>query len=443
MLFKQYLDYRIFLWIATAVFLYLIMDIPVIDPIWNLFSDANEYREQSQRDLFSLDFFAPQEWLHPRPFTMPLIYKIAGSDPYNMVRMQKFIYCICVFVFAFSFLAYIKNAIVKVISFYTLLFFFTWWNIVGWSDNILSESISISLMLLWFAIILYYYRKQNRIGILLLIPATILLSFTRDTWPYIILLFFILNVALFFKKNRFKSALLLSGFAILLFFTQSYTAERGIRTRLPVFNSIAGRIVQSEKYLDWWVKKGMPQSGQLVKDFKGAKVDAGGRPMIYARYIDSTYTELFIWINARGKSLYQQFVLTHPSYFFLAGEDKKDIERIFCYSSNDYFKKPQGFFANAHNVFPVFGLWSTLILVTISSFLWYKRRRIIYGFPLILFILVAANALLSYNADTMEVNRHLFITGIMAELISLLVIFLCADYIIRGAKAGKRSRNLL
>jgi uncharacterized membrane protein len=79
-----------------------------------------------------------------------------------------------------------------------------------------------------------------------------------------------------------------------------------------------------------------------------------------------------------------------------------------------------------------------LPLVIICAYVWRRRKKIIYGFPVILFILFTANVFLSYNADTMEVVRHLFITQIVQQFIDIFMIAVLADLLYRIYKARKR-----
>ena len=194
--------------------------VPKIEPIWTNFWDANDYRVQSERDLFSKDFLAPvpRRWYTPRPFTTPLMYKLADSDPFKMVMLQKIFYCFSIFALIFSFLQYVKSKKVKILSYFSLLFFFTWWNIVGWSNNVVSESIALSFMFLWFAVILLYYKYQNILTVIVVLITTVLLSFSRDTWPYIILVFFLLNIFIM-GKNKLNGTIPIFLFVIALLFS--------------------------------------------------------------------------------------------------------------------------------------------------------------------------------------------------------------------------------
>lgn len=430
--------------IAFIYFFYLIVFTSKTEPLWNFFPDSNDYITQSKSSLLSIEFYAPKPrmWFSPRPFTVPLFLKMIGSDPYDMVLFQRIFYCGCVLILILSISSFVLNIYLKFFFQILLLYFFTWWDIVGWSNSVVSESVSTSLMFLWFATILYYLKKPQILSLLCLILVSFLLSFTRDTWPYIILIFAISNFVVFklIKKSILKLNVVFLFFSITLFIIQNITSNIGERYKLPVFNSIVGRVSQTPDYLEWFKKEGMPMADQIVKDFNGVDVDSQtGRPIIYQKYNDSLYIALFDWVKLEGKSKYQKFILTHPGYFFFTDQTKEQIQRIFCTNpyKQGYFQVPDGFFMNADHVLPFFNLWSCVFLMGLMIVLFIRNKKVVYLFPLLLFALFACNIMLSYNADTMEVNRHLLTSQIILEFICILsFIFLC-DYFLNSIKKRK------
>lgn len=423
--------FRFLLWFGFLFFCFTILIVPQTDPVWQVYPDVQDYVHQSKADVLSKDFLFPESIgaFSPRPFTIPLFFKLVDSDPYKFILFQKILYCLFVICLILSVLVYLKSCFFKLLTQYILLFFFTWWNIVGWTDLPVSESLSNSFLLLWFAAILYYYYKPGNLSLILLFVVSFLLSFTRDSWPYVILLFFVFNV-LFTKLiniNTFKKNLLLLVFPVCLFVFQNFTNNTGQRYKLPIFNSIAGRISKNDAFLDWFKNEGMPNAVELKQDFKSIDIDLEGRSVVYKRYSDSTYTKLFNWILEKGKSTYQKFVLTHPRYLLLLDIPSDKIAyNIFCYNTS-YLSAPQGFFINADCVFPLFNIPVYLIVSIVTLILVFKTKQIKYIFLFLVFLLFTANAYLIYNADSMEIQRHLYITTIVFELASMLLILFAAE----------------
>lgn len=431
---KHLIIYGIFS-LGFLYFSYLIICTITTEPIWNSFPDSNDYIAQSKNSLFSLDFYSPppNPKFSPRPFTIPLFLKMASSNPFYMVLFQRIFYCLCVLIFILTITVSIINPYLKVLYQFLLMYFFTMWDLVGWSDNVLSEFLSTALMFLWFSAIILFYKKPNRISTVFLIVISLFLSFSRDTWPYVIVMFAIINFIIFklTKKRAFKLNLIFLIFSVFLFIVQNVTSNIGERYKLPVFNSIVGRVSQNDDYIKWFKKRGMPLTEKTVKDFRGVAVDSQeGRAVIYPKYYDGSYVELFEWIKKDGKSTYRTFVITHPDYFFMIDQTKEQVQRIFCTDLHKfgYFLWPERFFLNSTNFFPFFNMWSCLLLIVLLAMLFKRENKIIYLFPIILFILFLFNALLSYNADTLEVERHLYTTQIVLELISFMSIFLLIDF---------------
>ena len=438
------------LFLSFLYFVYLIVSVPEVQPIWNFFPDQNDYLRQSQMSLLSKSFYMPEpaQWFTPRAFTMSLMYKLAGSDPVNMFYFQKILYCFAVMLFVMAVSLLLEHPVLKLLAGVSLLFFFTWWAIVGWSNNILSESVSFSWFLIWAAFIVFYVKTLHQWLFVLLFPVTLLFSFTRDTWPYLLLLFHGMLMLLFvIKKQNVRNSVLLFVFTILVLVFQSQSVKAGQRDKLPVFNVIAGRIAQSDEHLKWFEERGMPQAEQLKADFRGIKVDTDqGKAIIYKRYVDSTYIPLFDWVVREGKSTYQKFLLTHFRYAILNDQTPEQLNRVFAFNTFAYYQRPYGFFHNANNVFPLFNVYVGLLMVLVCVRVWQLTRKDVYLLPMLFSLMMVANAYLSYNADTMEVERHMYLVPVAVELLSMLSLFMIIQYLISGGiktifASGKNSRK--
>jgi uncharacterized membrane protein len=347
------------------------------------------------------------------------------------VMMQKLMHCLAALICVLSCAAFFRNQWLKILLSVSLFFYFTWWNIVGWSDNLLSESLSMSFMYLWFAALLFFIRKRSWPTALLLAVTGFLFSFTRDSWPYMILLVYAMLFLFFFRRGRalrFQSGLLLAV-ALITFFFQQHTAQIGERYKLPVFNSIAERISKDPEYIAWFREHGMPQSEQIVADFSHLRIDTReGQAFIYNRYEDSTYNPLMRWVVHDGKSVYSKFVLTHPSYFLLSDQSSQDRARIFSHSLNKYTLKQTGFFTNAENFFPLFSPWLILLLLILLVLIYWRWERSDHLlFPVLIGIMTLANVYLLYNADGLEVDRHLYITEVILQWNGILAVFFLAE----------------
>lgn len=434
MLKNEYVFYNSLFIIGIIIFCFNILVIDKIEPIWNNFADPLDYLHQAKMDVFNSSFFAPipTDCFSPRPFTVPLFYKLVDAEPYKIIMFQKLIHCICSVLFSFIFVSFIQSKFIKVISFYLLLFLFCWLNIVGWTNNLLSESISNSLLFLWLDLYMLFVAKNSTLITILFCFTCILFSFTRDSWPYVIVMALFISTiqSYFYTKQNFKKNIFVLVFSITLFFVQGYTSKVGERHKLPIFNTVVGRISKNDAYLKWFEQNRMPISNSVKSDFSNIDVDKN-KAFIYSKYQDPNYLPLMEWSAKNGKSIYQLFLLTHPSYFFLSDQTSIQVNRMFCYNIGGYFKQASKSRDYTDSTFPLWNLATTFLLVITLLFISIYLKTILYSIPSVIAILGAFNALIIYNADTMEVERHLYITQVLIQLLNITCFCFLVDIFIQ------------
>jgi len=395
-------------------------------PVWKGYADPYDYLKQSKESIFSKEMYFPKKCdnFFPRPFTVPLLYKIANSDPDKIILMQRFLHTIATFFLCYVVMLFLKTNYSKIIFCLFWYLLMSWWNIVGWTNTLLSESISISLMFIWIGSFLIVIYKKTNFNIIFHLLITILFSFTRDSWPYILIIFYTLNILYFlrFDKKLISINICFLLLSIGVFYIQQKSAIIGQRYRLPVMNNIVFRILPNNEYLKWFTDRGMPSSNELQKKYSNLP----DWKMIYPLYNDTCFSEFSDWVIKDGKSTYTKFLITHPSNFFLLNEKKENLNKIFAYNIN-YTGNINGYCEYSEKIFPFFNLLSIILLNIILLFIFYKEKLFICLFPAILIIIFTLNAILLYIADTLEVERHLFITNISIQFIGILSIVLIFD----------------
>ncbi|MDB5273106.1 MAG: hypothetical protein JWO58_1473 [Chitinophagaceae bacterium] len=419
--------FNIALFLFTSI---LVLIIPFDNALWASFSDSYDYLYQSKIPLTHWEFYIPNKvsGFYPRPFTTPLLYKICGSEPDRIIIAQKLIHSLSTFFLAYALLQFIKAPVLKFLWLIGLYALMSWWNIVGWTIILLSESLSMSLLFCWLASFLLFLKEKTGPYLLLHILLTLLFSFTRDTWPYILIAFYGLTTVLFYieQKELLKKTVVLFVFSCLLFFTQQYTSENGKRHRLPITNSIIMRIIPNQEYMQWFIEHEMPCSDSLGKNFSHINFHDASKLAVYALYNDTTYNEFHHWAMHEGKNTYMKFLITHPSFFFLLEEKGADLQNILAYNLF-YAGPPRGYTNFIESYLPLFNIWTVLLLSLFLILIFSWKRKIILLIPVVLAIVFFLNVLLSYNADAFEVDRHLFITTIMIQLIGLIAVILVLD----------------
>jgi len=413
---------NIFLCLIT---LFSSLQIKLDPPIWLGYGDPYDYLEQSKIPLTDIHFYIPKHVnFYPRPFTVPLIYKIVNGNPESIIIIQKIIHFLSAFIFASVLLLYIKRSRAKIfflISWYLLMI---WWNILGWTNNILSESLSISFLFLWFSSFLYFEKKKNNITLILHSLVTILFSFTRDSWPYILIAFYtiyILYSLLWEKRIKISYSIFLT-LSIILFITQQYTAKVGQRYRRPVLNNIVYRILPNEKYTQWFVENGMPCKDILIQK----NINFNDYKAIYSLYNDTSLNELHRWAIEKGNVVYMKFLITHPKVLLLLNEKRTDLNRIFAYDFG-YTGDIRGISYISFYIFPFFSLLSVILLLFFICYISFRENINQIIFSITVIIIFTLNAFLLYSADALEVERHLFLTNIMIQFSGIYLITFILD----------------
>jgi len=391
------------------------------------FSDTHDYIQQSKLDFFSSEFFFPDsDKFAERPFTVPLFYKLCNANPKVILAAQKVIHSIASFLLVASLLLFVRKRALQYTLILMVYILMSWWNILGWSNLMLSESLSMSLFFIWISSLLWLLKRKDKLSIIFHVFCVILFSFTRDSWPYFLLIIYVMLGISSFKyakalRWRFLGMVLVT---VLIFFIQQQSANIGHRYRLPILNNIVVKILPSEEYTKWFVEEGMPLSEELKLNFSNSTDE---NRKIYSLYHDSTYQELFNWVDTKGKNAYMKFLLTHPRFSLLLDENQEEFDRIFAFNLNYYTVHIQGYSRLALNILPFFKTWHLFVLVILMVACFIRSRRFIFLIPLVFTVACYFNAFLLYNADALEVERHLFITQIFMEVIGLFSLFLYFD----------------
>jgi hypothetical protein len=229
-----------------------------------------------------------------------------------------------------------------------------------------------------------------------------------------------------------RYSLICIGFSIILFFVQNYSVKVGRRTELPVINSLGVRIFPSDDYYNWFISHGMPKSDSIRKQFSAFNLNDTS-DMVKLSYIyhsDSIHPAFFHWLRTSGESTYIHFLISHPSYSLLLEEKHGELSRIFTRNTRYlYIHAPRNYSYFTSVCFPIFTVWTMYILCIGVFIVFIKKRQFIYSIPICLVLVFAINIFLSYNADSLEVERHMFINMDIVQFISIFCFALLIDLI--------------
>lgn len=427
-----------------VVFVQLFMAIPYDIISWRKVPDSFDYLILSKKEL-GYDFFFPvkKDFLSPRGFTIPLFYKFVQSDIIKIITLQRIIYIVSVAVFAFCTHFLFKKRILKYCWSITCYIVLSAWASSGWNELILSESIGQSLLLFWLATFIFYENTKSTPILILNYLTLILLFFSRDNVPYLILLIYLFHFSIkFILKQNYKPALISLVFVALLFTAHNKSVLDGHRHRLPLINTMVTRIVSNEKYLAWFKKEGMPMTTELKNNFVNVNPDDLSRAKVYRLYEDSTYTPFFNWLLLNGKPAYIKFMITHPSYTFLLHENGDAISKKIFPDAGEYCGPMKGFpavFPGKLFFFPPESLFILLLIVLLILL----RSRIYFFNFIQLIIAIMAMLLINYNSDSFEVGRHMYLNLFIRELSGFFMVLFILDNLkdLPFAKGLSRQKN--
>ncbi len=402
---------------------------------WSGLGDPGSYLYQAKFSLFDIHMYFPYKsapGFSPRAFTTSLFYHFTGGNWNTIVNMQFCIHTISLFFLAYAISLFISKNWVKCLSIISIYLLGSWWNLLGWSTLLLSESLSISFMFLWIATLLILLKKRSTISLIVHLLTMLLFSFTHDNWCYVLPVFYGL-LLLFSKISRekfTKIALVCFCSSMLFFGIQQVSIRIGERTELPLTNSIIIRVFPNDEHYKWFVDNGMPEMDTLRKKFSGFdSKNVEKISLLYQFYVsDSMHHVLYKWIKESGQSTYIKFLLTHSSYFFLQEETHEQLNRIFVNDLN-YINPPRGYTQYLHPLFPIFSIWGLLIICVGVLILFIREKELIFFIPLCLCFMFFVNIILMYNADAMEDERHFFLTLAQIQLLSFMGLAMLLDNI--------------
>lgn len=409
--------------------------------IWEGFGDPYDYLRQAKMPFFSTDFFWPARYqlegggVHsPRPFTTPLFYKLMGANANAIIIMQKLMNHFAAFFMVASLLLLLKKSATRLMAVISIHLLLNWWHISGWALLLLSESLGTSLFICWVASWLFYLQRPSYKSAALHIVALILFSFTRDNWPYMLLPFYgLFTIFSLWREPKFlRISLAGLGLMLSIFFLQQAAADFGHRYRLPIMHNLLVRVMPNEVWWKWFADKGMPQQEELKKNF--GKLESDDKKM-YNLYNDNTYQPFFNWVDSKGKSAYMQFLLTHPHYTFLLHEKPNQLYKMVAYNLT-YYGPSRGYTKALDFIFPMFHWVLIFILFPFLIFAYWRSRLWIFAFALIQLLVFLLHTFILYNADTFEVERHMFINQTIWHLLCFLTIICAIEY--RTAVFGKK-----
>lgn len=353
--------------------------------------------------------------------------------PISLLQLFFSIFSWVVFSLSFSFR--FKLFYIKLFSIILILLIGSESSVILWDKQILTESFSISLLVLTFSCLVHMKIILNKnIYIIFFILILVFLSFIKITNNYLLMLlipFMTLHFWMSGFNNKLKYYFVCT--AILSLFTlNQYILFKGDRTHVPMKDLISSRISTTgyEDIYDYFKDAGMPK---IPKYMIGKSWTA---PF-------EDYPELYDWWLNKSSHTYQKYLISHPGYFFL---------RPFQYKNNinkpvyNYLTPKLRYYdrVTPHKLQIIFTdtfLYFIFVALSVLYFFIPKENIKCRIDDIILSVFVLLSGIILYliiwHADHGELDRHLLQCAIIIRigLIMLLPIFI--DALVRVNTSAK------
>jgi hypothetical protein len=400
-------------------------------------SDTDSYESSSQADLSSWDAFTSY-----RPYTMNVIYNIfrpdTGYPPYkesiqettthrviqegyqNIATVQSVLSILAWGALAWILSLKLKNGWLKIPAAMTMLILGFTPQIADWDSVMSSESLSISLfilsfaLLIWLAFEFYEHPEDTRRKILPAFLFCISIAFwmlTRDVNSYslIVLTGFICCLYLFprFRKSKVLPFIILLTFS--LFLIGDVSAKHRPLWSKALMHVWDAEILRSPKNTNWFVERGMPAPGSAE----------------YRR-----------WFLEHSRSTYLQFLVAHPVY--TTSKFFTDLNVAFSENMQPYFRANEikarpvlillGEFFNPRSA-AVFSI-TVVLLLGIWACLLFQKSQTAFPWAWLFtwaFLTSVITIFLTIFGDTYGLVRHALSSTITFKLLMWMSLFIVLD----------------
>lgn len=214
------------------------------------FHDSTGYHESSHYPLLSERFLAGR-----RSFPVPLFWKLVGGGDTAITVSQLVFSIACWYVLAVTVAAMIEQRWVRRSAFVYVLLFSLATPIVEWDRDLLSESVTLSLTALLYALALRLVRRPRWSTLAAALGIGMLWAFARDSNSYAALLLAPLLVALLLRR-RGPSRLVLVAIAVTIaVFAADYaSAQIGHRADTSLQNLVRVRLFADQPSARAWME---------------------------------------------------------------------------------------------------------------------------------------------------------------------------------------------
>ncbi len=345
-------------------------------------------------------------------------FVLDNVDVVSLALAQFLISVSCWVIFALVVSRAFQQVRIRILVVFSMLLMGCETSISLWDRHLMTESLSMGLLLLLFAF-MFHVRKVLASGpiVLLLIIILGMFALLRITNAYFVLSFLplLLLVAWGGQARVRLLALWVIATSVALVLFNQYAIFKAERGKFPMQSLVASRISTSgfEDIYQYFREQGMPEIPEFFET-------------MYWNAPYEDHPEINAWLG-QAPSVYQRFLLTHPGYFFFkpfqkTNDRNKPVYEILTPDLKYYEISEQSVW---NLFFSDLFLWlgSGLVVVLVLS----PRRRTAWSDPELLppVLILAGSAgmmILVWHGDLVDIDRHamVFALGLRVGLLALI-----------------------
>jgi hypothetical protein len=389
-----------------------------------VFNDTPAYVRVAERPLAS-----PEAWLASRPFLLPLIYKAVRVNPRAVVAVQWSVSVMAWAALAATTASLMRSRWLRPFVLASLLAFGSTGPITQWDGALLSESLALSLTAVFVAGGLRL-ADGFTVGRALLVCATGgALVFTRyvEAYRLLVLAGLVATSARLTGQRRLRVLAVAAAF-VATALVGAFLGQAGERWIFSSLNVLAQRILVDEQRLGYFVARGLPVNGALMR-LSGQWASSEGQAFTTDPELDGFRR----WWKAHGKATYLRFLLSRPGDAFMA--PLRDRWLLISPALANY--APRGWrpaLGGALDtvIYPsapsgLYAWAAAVLLATIAAFRRHGRPGALWLVPAMLLLSAVPFAFIVWHSDAMEIGRHAFLVGVHLRLGLLLTFWLAID----------------
>lgn len=392
---------------------------PIVDKP-RVLADTTAYERISRYDILSGDM-----WMASRPPMFPLLLKAAQQDFDRAAALQLALAIPAWGLLALMISRGLSHPGLRVGGFALVLLFSLERHVAGWDFVMMSESLSITTLVLFLAACLWLLEAWRPARGAAVLATAFMLAFTRDTNAWMLLaLGGMIALAVGLKWTPPRALILTAGLTV-IFVLSDASADRGNRWVFPLGNLITQRVLPDETAVKYFESCGMPLSPELLR-LSGKFANSDDQALFTGPELES----LRRWLYDHGKACYVGWLASQPLTQAWQALQRtgnlvafQDVNRYF---SNRYAPMLPPWLETV--LYPerltlwIWGFSTFGAIIALARRAWRGNRH--WAAVICMNLLVFPHLFLTWHGDSMAPDRHTLSVGVQLYLGAWLLLLL-------------------